>query len=59
MAFLRDWVCKKCNQVVSDVPTSVKKQTCPKCGGEMKKIYTSPFVLFKGTGWTQTFHGSK
>lgn len=56
MAFVRDWACRKCNFVVSDVPTKVKAQKCPNCGGAMKKIWTPPLVLFKGEGFTQRFY---
>jgi len=54
--WLRDWTCKKCNYVVSDVPTKVQEQTCPKCGGQMQKIWDSPNLIFKGEGWTNRFY---
>lgn len=34
-------------QKYSDVPVSV----CPKCGGAVKKLLSSPAIQFKGTGW--------
>lgn len=54
--FKRDWVCSKCKYVVTDVPTSIQEQKCPQCGKQMKKIWTSPTVLFEGEGWTQHFY---
>ncbi len=34
-------------QKYSDAPVSV----CPKCGGAVKKLLSSPAIQFKGTGW--------
>lgn len=25
--------------------------TCPKCGGSVKKLFSSPAIQFKGSGW--------
>jgi len=32
---------------------------CPKCGGEVKKLISSPAVQFKGTGWYVTDYAGK
>lgn len=55
--FKIDWKCPNCETVSPDVPTYIKDQWCPMCGAEMKRIYAPPIVLFKGGGWTPTFHG--
>ena len=34
-------------QKFSDAPIDV----CPKCGGTVKKLLSSPAIQFKGTGW--------
>jgi predicted nucleic acid-binding Zn ribbon protein len=34
-------------QKFSDPPVEV----CPKCGGAVKKLLSSPAIQFKGTGW--------
>ena len=34
-------------QKFSDPPIDV----CPKCGGAVKKLLSSPAIQFKGTGW--------
>jgi putative FmdB family regulatory protein len=34
-------------QKFSDAPIDV----CPKCGGSVKKLLSSPAIQFKGTGW--------
>jgi putative FmdB family regulatory protein len=32
---------------------------CPSCGGEVKKLISSPAFQFKGTGWYVTDYASK
>jgi putative FmdB family regulatory protein len=34
-------------QKFSDAPI----ETCPKCGGAVKKLLSSPAIQFKGSGW--------
>jgi putative FmdB family regulatory protein len=34
-------------QKYSDAPVEI----CPKCGGVVKKLLSSPAIQFKGTGW--------
>ncbi|HET7712327.1 MAG TPA: FmdB family zinc ribbon protein [Thermoanaerobaculia bacterium] len=41
-------------QRVSDPPYS----HCPKCGGEMKKLFSSPAIQFKGSGFYKTDYAS-
>jgi putative FmdB family regulatory protein len=50
---LYEYQCDKCAhrfeviQKFSDAPIDV----CPKCGGPVKKLLSSPAIQFKGTGW--------
>ena len=37
-------------QKYSDAPVEV----CPKCGGHVSKLLSSPAIQFKGTGWYVT-----
>ena len=41
-------------QRVSDPPYS----HCPKCGGDMKKLFSSPAIQFKGSGFYKTDYAS-
>src|SRR5690242_2451980 len=42
-------------QRFSDPPLAA----CPKCGGEVKKLLSSPAFQFKGTGWYATDYAGK
>ena len=42
-------------QRFSDPPLAA----CPKCGGEVKKLVSSPAFQFKGTGWYATDYAGK
>ena len=50
---LYEYQCEKCAhrfeviQKFSDVPIDV----CPKCGGPVVKLLSSPAIQFKGSGW--------
>ena len=50
---LYEYQCDKCAhrfeviQKFSDAPIDV----CPKCGGPVVKLLSSPAIQFKGTGW--------
>ncbi|HUQ88725.1 MAG TPA: FmdB family zinc ribbon protein [Vicinamibacterales bacterium] len=50
---LYEYQCDKCAhrfeviQKYSDAPISV----CPKCGGPVMKLLSSPAIQFKGSGW--------
>ncbi|HEY8131413.1 MAG TPA: FmdB family zinc ribbon protein [Thermoanaerobaculia bacterium] len=53
---LYEYQCAKCGerveiiQKVSDPPYT----HCPKCGGEMRKLISSPAIQFKGSGFYKT-----
>jgi putative FmdB family regulatory protein len=55
-----EYQCRQCNerheiiQKFSDDPLT----HCPKCGGEMKKLISSPAIQFKGSGFYKTDYSS-
>ena len=57
---LYEYQCQQCKERVeiiqrmSDPPYS----HCPKCGGEMKKLISSPAIQFKGSGFYKTDYAS-
>jgi putative FmdB family regulatory protein len=58
---LYEYQCDKCAhrfeviQKFSDAPIEV----CPKCGGSVKKLLSSPAIQFKGSGWYITDYARK
>lgn len=56
---LYEYQCVKCNerleaiQRFSDEPFTI----CPQCGGELKKLISSPAFQFKGSGWYVSDYG--
>ena len=55
-----EYQCNQCNerhdiiQKFSDPPL----EHCPKCGGDMKKLFSSPAIQFKGSGFYKTDYAS-
>ena len=55
-----EYQCRQCNerqeiiQNFSDAPLT----ECSKCGGEMKKLISSPAIQFKGSGFYKTDYAS-
>lgn len=55
-----EYQCNECRerheiiQKISDAPLT----HCPKCGGEMKKLISSPAIQFKGSGFYKTDYAS-
>ena len=58
---LYEYECDKCAhrfeviQQYKDAPIDV----CPKCGGTVKKLFSSPAIQFKGTGFYITDYARK
>jgi putative FmdB family regulatory protein len=58
---LYEYQCEKCGhqfeliRKFSDPPLEV----CPKCGGKVRKLMSSPAIQFKGTGWYITDYAKK
>lgn len=55
-----EYQCTSCNerheiiQRISEEPLT----HCPKCGGDMKKLISSPAIQFKGSGFYKTDYAS-
>ena len=55
-----EYLCNQCNerheiiQRLSEDPLTV----CPKCGGSMRKLISSPAIQFKGSGFYKTDYPS-
>ena len=55
-----EYQCRQCDarheviQNFSDPPVT----NCPKCNGEMKKLFSSPAIQFKGSGFYKTDYAS-
>jgi putative FmdB family regulatory protein len=58
---IHEYRCQKCKhrfeilQKMNDKPA----QACPKCGGPVKKLISSPAIQFKGTGFYITDYAHK
>ena len=58
---LYEYQCQACNhrferiQKFSDPPV----ETCPACGGSVRKLISSPAIQFKGSGWYITDYARK
>jgi predicted nucleic acid-binding Zn ribbon protein len=52
----RDWKCPSCGYVLSDVPDHTGPHVCPNDQLLLEKVISAPNVLFRGYGWTPTFH---
>ncbi len=58
---LYEYQCESCEhrfeviQKFSDAPVT----TCPKCGGTVKRLLSSPAIQFKGSGWYITDYARK
>ena len=58
---LYEYECQSCGnrfekiQKFSDPPPDA----CPKCGGAVQKLFSSPAIQFKGTGWYITDYARK
>ena len=58
---LYEYECDTCGhrfeviQKFSDAPLT----TCPKCGGAVRKLLSSPAIQFKGSGWYITDYARK
>ena len=56
-----DYVCVKCGHIV-EVMHGVNDSgpaRCERCGGEMRKLLSTPAIVFKGSGWAKKDRSSK
>ena len=52
---LYDYQCQNCGHVV-EVMHGVNAsgpQRCERCGGPMRKLISTPAIVFKGSGWAK------
>ena len=56
-----EYICRDCGhtfeivQSMSEEPLTV----CPRCGGQLRKVFAPPAIAFKGSGFYATDHGKK
>ena len=58
---LYEYQCTKCRHVCEVLQKAKDKpvETCPKCGGAVVKLVSSPAIQFKGNGWYITDYAKK
>jgi len=58
---LYEYQCKKCGERTEVLHKTKDKplEKCPKCGGAVVKLVSSPAIQFKGNGWYVTDYAKK
>ncbi len=58
---LYEYQCKKCRETTEVLQKAKDKppEKCPKCGGQVVKLISSPAIQFKGNGWYVTDYPKK
>jgi len=58
---LYEYKCQQCGHVVEALQRAKDKalETCPKCGGPLRKLISPPAIQFKGNGWYITDYARK
>jgi putative FmdB family regulatory protein len=58
---LYEYQCESCEQTIERIQkfSDPPLETCPSCGGTLKKLLSSPAFQFKGTGWYITDYARK
>lgn len=58
---LYEYECEKCQHRFEKIQkfSDPLVDTCPKCGGPVHKLMSSPAIQFKGTGWYITDYAKK
>jgi putative FmdB family regulatory protein len=58
---LYEYQCKKCRERTEVLQKARDKplDKCPKCGGPVSKLISSPAIQFKGDGWYITDYPKK
>jgi putative FmdB family regulatory protein len=56
-----EYKCAQCHSTVEVLQKAKDKppQKCPKCGGRLVKLISSPAIQFKGNGWYITDYAKK
>jgi putative FmdB family regulatory protein len=55
------YACRACGhsfEVVQPM-TDEPLRECPRCGGELRKVYAPPAIAFRGSGFYATDHGKR
>ncbi|HEX7418826.1 MAG TPA: FmdB family zinc ribbon protein [Thermoanaerobaculia bacterium] len=57
---LYEYACEKCGERVEIIQrySDPPYKHCPKCGGDMRKLISSPAIQFKGSGFYKTDYAS-
>ena len=58
---LFEYQCTQCHERTEILQkfTDPPYARCPKCGGEVKKLHSSPAIQFKGSGFYKTDYATK
>lgn len=58
---LYEYQCESCEHRFEKIQkyTDPAPDACPKCGGAVRKLASSPAIQFKGTGWYITDYAKK
>lgn len=58
---LYEYQCKKCGETTEVLQKAQDKplEKCPRCGGAVVKLISSPAIQFKGDGWYVTDYAKK
>jgi putative FmdB family regulatory protein len=58
---LYEYQCDECGHTFEKIQkfSDPLETTCPKCGGPVRKLMSSPAIQFKGTGWYITDYAKK
>jgi putative FmdB family regulatory protein len=58
---LYEYQCEACGKVTERIQkfSDPPMETCPACGGLVKKLLSSPAIQFKGSGWYITDYARK
>jgi putative FmdB family regulatory protein len=56
-----EYACRKCGERTEVLQKAKDKppERCPKCGGAVVKLISSPAIQFKGNGWYVTDYAKK
>ena len=58
---LYEYQCDECGHTFEKIQkfSDPLETTCPKCGGPVRKLMSSPAIQFKGSGWYITDYAKK
>jgi putative FmdB family regulatory protein len=58
---LHEYKCTQCGHEFEALQNTKDKplETCPQCGGPLRKLVSSPAIQFKGNGWYITDYAKK